>query len=252
VLQFLVTSKARRRLLLLLWVEDARGTASELADEAGLAFATAHAELKAMRQFGLVRVERDGRRDVYRANFEHPEGDALKTLLQGSKSTWTPSKDSDDDVRGWLKEVGVPLRVAAATKEAPPLSEVLVEGVRLARRDPTVARALPLGFWQQREQLDVEELLERVNQPEDKHALGFFMDLTGQLGGDRRLSRLAKKFKDKRVTAERDFFLLPPTTARRKLAASRTPAVAKRWGFQMNMDKEAFASLFEKFGTQET
>jgi hypothetical protein len=250
VLQFLVTSKARRRLLQLLWGEEARGSASELADEAGVAFATAHAELKAMRQFGLVRVERDGRRDVYVANFEHPDGEALKTLLRGSTSGWAPSKENDDDVRGWLRAVGLPLRVPEAKAPAPSLSEVLVEGVRLARRDPTVARALPLGFWKQRGQLDADDLLEHVSRPEEKHALGFFLELTGQLGGDRRLKALAKKFKDKRLTAERDFFLLPPTASRRKLAESRTPAVAKRWGFRMNMDTEAFASLFEKFGNQ--
>lgn len=250
MLQFLVTSKARRRLLQVLWGEGARGSASELADEAGLAFATVHAELKAMRQFGLVRVERDGRRDVYTANLEHPQGDALKALLRGSRSTWSPSTESDDDVRGWLKEIGVPLRVAASTKQTPSLGEVLVEGVRLARRDPTVARALPLGFWQSREELAVDELLERVSRPEDKHAVGFFLELTGQLGGDPRLSRLAKRFRDRRLTAERSFFLLPPTTSRRKLAESRTPAVAKRWGFQMNMDTQAFASLFEKFADE--
>ena len=252
MLQFLVTSKARRRLLHLLWGEEARGGASELAEQAGLAFATTHAELKAMRQFGLVRVEPDGRRDVYAANFAHPEGEALKTLLRGSASAWTPSDARDDDVRSWLKGVGVPLRVAAAQSPAPSLSDVLVQGVRLARRDPTVARALPLGFWKNRDELDVADLLERVSQPEDKHALGFFLEITGQLGDDRRLVGLAEVFRDKRLKATRNFFLLPPTRARRELADARSPDVARRWGFRMNMDDEAFKSLFDKFAKQRT
>ena len=252
VLQFLVTSKARRRLLQLLWGEGERGSATRLADEAGLAFATAHSELKAMRQFGLVRVTRVGRSDVYAANFDHPEGEALKVLLRAIQSSWTPSKENDDDVRGWLRALGVPLRVPVAKTPAPSVTDALLEGVRLSRRDPAVARALPLGFWKQRDELDVEDLLEHVSRPEEKHALGFFLELTGQLGGDKRLATLAKKFRDKRVTSERDFFLLPPTRSRQQLASSRTPEVAKRWGFRMNMDAEAFASLFEKFSSEAT
>lgn len=246
MLQFLVRSKARRRLLTLLWVEKARGSVSELAEEAGLGFATAHAELKQMRQYGLARLERDGRRDVYVANFAHPEGDVLEALLRGSSAT-EGSPESDEDVKGWLKALGVPLRVPDATAPAPSLSDVLVEGVRLARKDPTVARALPLGLWSHRDELDVSELLERVRRPEEKHAFGFFLELTGHLGGDRRLVGLAEMFKDKRLTAEREFFLLPPTRSRRKLSDARTPEIARRWGFRMNMDYEAFESLFRKF-----
>tara|TARA_R110002073_G_scaffold320759_1_gene496324 strand:+ start:30035 stop:30784 length:750 start_codon:yes stop_codon:yes gene_type:complete len=249
MLQFLVKSKARRRLLTLLWVDEACGSVSALADEAGLAFATAHAELKEMRQFELVSVERKGRCDVYSANFAHPQGDVLKALLAGAKEVSDPL-DLDADVKGWLKELGVPLRVSGETKPSPSLEEVLVEGLRLARKDPTVARSLPLGFWAQRDQFDVAKLQLLVKRPEEKHALGFYLDLTGKLGGDRSLRKSSKLFKDGRMTAEREFFLRASSMSRRKLSDSMTPKLARKWGFRMNLDYDAFESQFNKFASE--
>jgi hypothetical protein len=252
MLEFLVRSKARRRLLTLLWGEGARGTVSALAEEAGLAFASAHSELKEMHRFGLVRVEREGATDVYAANGEHPEADLLRALLRsgGAAAPPTPT-ELDETVKRWLKGLGVPLRVPNPRDPLPGLAEVLVEGVRLARKDPTVARALPVGFWLNREDLQVPDLLAYAKRAEEKHALGFFLELTGTLGGDRRLVGLAESFRDKRMSAERDFFLLPPTASRRRLSEMRTPEVARRWGFTINLDCEAFRSLFEKFVHEE-
>lgn len=73
------------------------------------------------------------------------------------------------------------------------------------------------------------------------------MELAGELGGDRRLVGIAELFRDKRLTAKRDFFLRPPTQLGRKLSDARSPDVAKRWGFRMNLDHDAFAALFRKF-----
>ena len=246
MLQFLVKSKARRRLLTLLWADGVRGSVSGLAEQAALALATPQAELKGMRQFGLAQVIREGRKDVYCANWDHPQADALKALLDGSKSEVQPY-EIDADVKGWLKSLGAPLRVEDTAAPMPSLSGVLVEGLRTARKDPTVARSLPLVFWFQRDNLDVSGLLKMVRRPEEKHSLGFFLELTGELGSDRRLKGLAEAFKDKRMTAERDFFLLPTSESGRKLAESSTPDVARRWGFRMNLDYSAFESLFNKF-----
>jgi hypothetical protein len=246
MLQFLVKSKARRRLLTLLWVEEARGSVSTLADEAGLAFATAHSELKEMLQYELACVERDGRSDVYFSNSAHPQSELLKALLVGEQLKFV-SSEADDTTMGWLKELGVPLRTASSTTPAPSPTEVLALGLRLARKDPTLARALPLGVWAQRDSLDLSALQQLVKRPEEKHTLGFYLELTGQLGGDRKLRKISELFKDGRMTAEREFFLLPTTKSRRKLSSSMTPKVAKKWGFRMNLDYEAFESQFNKF-----
>ena len=73
MLQYLVTSKVRRRLLSLLWGEKKRGSVSELADMAGGAFAGAHTELKAMKRAQLVVSRQEGGKEVYSANLDHPE-----------------------------------------------------------------------------------------------------------------------------------------------------------------------------------
>lgn len=56
-------------------------------------------------------------------------------------------------------------RCTPAMSRSNPLSavaELVAEGVRLARRDPTVARAFPVAEWCLREQLDVKQLLASV------------------------------------------------------------------------------------------
>jgi hypothetical protein len=46
----------------------------------------------------------------------------------------------------------------------------------------------------------------------------------------------------------RDLFLVPAGSKyQSRLAEERTPAVARRWGFRMNMDLDSFRSLFDRF-----
>jgi len=76
--------------------------------------------------------------------------------------------------------------------------------------------------------------------------LGYFLELTGQLGGDRRLGAAAKPLRDLRRTGTRLFF--SNANGRMALAAAKakTPKLAKKWGYLMNMELEAFASAFAK------
>jgi hypothetical protein len=243
MLQYLVTSKVRRRLLSLLWADDVRGSVAELAERAGVAFASVHAELKAMQAAQLVAVRHEAGRDVYFANANHPQADALRALVVAdARRASLPSAPEDDALKAKLVSLGAPLRgfKAAAVRE-PDLHSTLVEGAVLARKDGTVARSLPLCFWKRRDSLDAKQLAELVVRPEDKHALGFFLELTGVLGGDRRLFGLAEPFRDRRMTSVRDFFQL----GRREVA--RDFPLAAKWGFAMNMDMDSFRSLFDKY-----
>jgi hypothetical protein len=87
----------------------------------------------------------------------------------------------------------------------------------------------------------VKELQGLASRAEDKHAVGFFLEVTAELGGDRRLLGLAESFRDRRMKAVREFF----QTGRHE--AAREFALATKWGFRMNMDLDAFRSLFSKF-----
>lgn len=141
-----------------------------------------------------------------------------------------------------LAAMGAPLRGVSHT---PPddRQAALWRGVALARRNPTVTRCLPLVVWNLRDELDAHVLTHAFILADDKHALGFFVELAGELGGDRRLGGLAEGLRDRRVTALRDFFLV----AGSKRSTPRDFALATKWGFRMNLDLDAFRTLFEKF-----
>lgn len=247
MLEFLVTSKARRRLLDLLWRQDATGSTADLAALARVGFASAHRELRAMQATGLVVVERRDRALVYRANRSHPLADALRAVV--AAPMLRPSDDTDArGVRGQLAALGAPLQHEAVEPPSGPVEETVARGVQLAHRDPDVARTLPVCLYRQREVLDPARLRQHAMRLGEKRSLGFFLALTAKLSGDHRFSAWAKLLRDRRCTAPRDFFYAASRSRRQhRLAEERTPPVARRWGWRMNMDLEAFRSTFDKF-----
>lgn len=242
MLHYLVTSKVRRRLLSLLWGEKKRGSVAELADLAGVAFAGAHTELNAMQRAQLVVSTHERGRYVYSANFQHPDATTLQSLVASSTRSVMPLTAEDARLKRKLVALGAPLR-GVEPLDVPTSKRMmtLLQGTELARRDPLVARCLPLCFWKLRDALDVKAFEDLTSRAEDKHALGFFLELTGVLGGDRRLLGLAESLRDRRMTARRDFF----QTGRAEV--TRDFELASKWGFRMNMGLDSFQSLFLKF-----
>jgi hypothetical protein len=107
---------------------------------------------------------------------------------------------------------------------------------------------LPLCFWYHRDHLDFTRLAERAKRDREKHALGLLLEVTTALSGDRRFTRWASKLRDRRIHRPREFFHgTTPTRRAREQADRNTPAVARRWGYRMNMDLDTFRTLFEKF-----
>jgi hypothetical protein len=242
MLDFLITSKARRRLLSLLWREKKSGAVSELAELADVAFASAHAELKEMQRLQLVTSALAHGKEVFAANFAHPHAKTFVDLV-ALETPESPNSSADDLLlKRKLAALGAPLRgVERLNVPTADVANVLVEAVRLARRDPVIARTLPVSLWKHRDQFDARILGGVTGRPEDKHALGFFLELTGELGGDRRLVGIAETLRDRRMTSLRPFFQIPGRQVTRDFA------LATRWGFTMNMDFETFKSLFAKF-----
>ena len=236
-----MTSKVRRHLLEVLWVHKNRGSVAELAELASVAFSNAHVELKEMLRFQLVVSEQVGAKEVYSANLDHPGAKVLQALV--AERFAPPASDDAQTVKRMLVTLGAPLR-GVDPVDVPKNEEmsVLVRGVSLARRDPVVARCLPLCFWKLENRLDVKALEAlTTSRPEEKHALGFFLQLTGELSGDRRLVGLAEPLHDRRMKTKRDFFLMPVRST------SRDFPLAAAWGFKMNTDLESFRVLFDKF-----
>lgn len=249
-LSYLVTSRTRRELLRLLWEPGAEGSVSELARRAGVSFAAAHRELQAMRAAGLARAKRAGAALVYSANPGSPHVELVRRLLEEATAGPPPPPVPDADrVRTWLSAAGAPLLVSRPAKgPLPPPEEVLAEGLALSHQDPTVARVLPLVLWRQRDGLDYEKLVCEASRRNEGQALGFFLDLTGSLGGDSRLTAVARRLRDRRRTRSRPFFTRGQGRRALALARERSPALARRWGYVMNMDLASFASLSGKHG----
>jgi hypothetical protein len=247
VLDFLVTSKARRRLLDVLWRQGAAGSTARLAALAEVGFASAYRELRAMHAAGLVVAGREGGAQVYRANRAHPLADALSAVVATRKPR--PSEDTEArQLRGQLAALGAPVQHEAVEPSPAPVEETVVRGVHLAHHDPDVARTLPVCLYRQREALDPERLRQHAMQLGEKRSLGFFLALTAELSGDRRFAAWAKSFRDRRCTAPHAFFSTALRSRReRQLAEERTPPVARSWGWSMNMDLDAFRATFEKF-----
>jgi hypothetical protein len=241
--EFLVTSKARRRLLTLLWSEGESGSVSELAQRAGVGFASAYRELQAMRRLGLVASERRGGATVFSANRGHPSAAAISTLVTSHTER---ASGSDDAVRGRLAALGAPLLARSTPKPRGSVEETLVAGVALAHRDPAVARSLPVAFYRQADRVNPDRLSALARERSEKAAVGLFLDLTAQLTGDRRFSTWARPLRDRRVHARRPFFYTRSAALSAASQPDRSPSVAHRWGFRLDLPLEDFVSLFDK------
>lgn len=249
LLNYFATSRARRELLRVLWGEKTEGSVSELARRAQVSFAATHRELDAMRAAGLAACERRGSRLVYHADRSHPQAALVARLVRNATAprSAAPSTRHDERVRGWLAAAGAPLLVKRpAPARQPGIEDVVAEGLALAHRDATVARVLPLVLWQQRARLDLPQLVVSATRLDERQALGFFLELTGRLGGDPRLAAAARRLRDKRRSRVRPFFAKPQ--GRFALAATRrnTPRLAREWGYLMNVGLDSFASAFSK------
>jgi hypothetical protein len=247
VLAYLVTSKARRRLLELLWRRGATGTASELAKQARLSFTSAYRELKLMEGFGLASSAVDGGREVYAAAADHPDAELLRRLVSTPSRSEAPTDETAFAVRRRARALGAPLQVSPEVVSREQREQVLVDAVRLSRRDATLARTLPVLVWRQHRDLDRVRLHEAAHKARQKHAVGFFLALTAELAGDDGLAGWAESLRDHRARGARPFFDLPSALTSRDLAERRTPSVARRWGYWMDLDMPTFQSTFEKF-----
>lgn len=248
MLDFLVTSKVRRRLLSLLWGDGMEGSVPELAARAHVGLASVYREVLAMQRHDLVTLVHRHGRDAFAANKAHPAASALAELVAKPERPRLSTKHASDQLYGQLRSLGAPLPNTPVAVARDEVESVLVRGVRASHRDPRLARTLPLCFWRQRNTVDVDRLLATAKELREKHAVGFFLDLTATLSREPRLATWAPLFRDSRVR-DRDFFLTPESPSQRRLAELNTPSLARDWGLRMNLSLDAFQSLFQKFET---
>jgi Fe2+ or Zn2+ uptake regulation protein len=241
MLDYLVTSPARRRLLSLLWGEHGRGSATTLARDAHVSFATAYRELRAMVRHGLATETFERGVAVFAANVDHPLASELAKMVTWRSAGPAAANRGDDALRAQLAEHGAPVNAETAASDAPlSLEDLVARGVALARRDPAAARALPVMLHKVSKQLDVERLRLVSRARGVGHAAGFMLALTGSLARDVPLIQVAQTLRDRRVRRQ-PFFVTPVAHA-----PIRFP-LAARWGFTLATSEEDFASTFRRF-----
>jgi hypothetical protein len=95
--------------------------------------------------------------------------------------------------------------------------------------------------------VDYPALVKEATLLNERPTLGLFLELAGSLGHDRLLVERAQGLQDRRrAPARRMFFDTPLNPYSLQAARNNTPAVARRWGFLMNMPLDSFASAFGK------
>jgi hypothetical protein len=247
LLRYFVTSRVRRELLRALWGQGATGNVSELSRKARVSFAAAHRELEAMRVAGLALCERVGNRLEYRANVQHAETRLVRDLVKDMNVTEQRKEQTLGGVRSGLRALGAPLGAAPTRGRRPAAEQVLAAGLTLAHDDATVARVLPLVLWLNRDRVDYDELVRQATHRNERQSLGYFLELAGRLGKDPRLVAAAKPLRDRRRTRLQMFFSKARGEMALASAQSNTPAMARRWGYLMNMGLDSFASTFAKY-----
>ena len=244
---YLVTSKTRRSLLKLLWLDGVSGTASELANKSGVAFAGAYKELKAMAESGLAALEWHNGKNLYTANRSHPLANLLLNMLKYKDNEKNDDLEENVKLKGNLAFFGMPVNVRKVPLEGSERFETfLAKASNLAASDASVARAFPVFLRKVGPDLDFEVLKQESRKLGNKHRVGFFLDLAGELGQDELLKSAAKDFFDSRNKSQKPFFMNPSKYSL-KLAEERTPDLARKWGWSMNMGLDAFETTYQKF-----
>lgn len=241
-LEYLVPSRHRRELLRILRSERSGLTVRQLAKRVRVAYSNAHREVGRLTKAGLVTTKRVGKALVCRWDSRKPFAKALEPLFS---SAGRPM--NDETLYANLKRRGAPLVREARSGKDLSLEETLGQSLLFARHHPEVARVWPVVFAKNASRVNLEELEFVARTVGQKHALGFFLSLTGVLLKDRTLFRRAAHLRDARASQVEDFFLFEQGERAWRLAEENTPALARKWLFRLNMPFEAFESTFRKF-----
>lgn len=225
----------------------------DLARLAALPYSTTHATLRTLQKAGLV-VSKAERNKVLHA-LAPKNGDAGTVLdllarelaARRGVSLVDPKKIADKEVLWNLAGLGAPLVVDRRPGKPLPPEQTLALALNVVRRNPTAARVLPLALAKSLPGLNFPLLRHLSKEQKETRTLGFFLDLTGTLSRKTRFKKLAAELFDRRVKRDAPFFQTSRSRYARILARRRTPPLARKWRFTMNLDMSDFRSVFDKF-----
>ena len=239
----LFQSATRSAVLQLLFLDGLEASASELARRAGLSPRAIGKEIRHLLPTGLILVEAVGGADVVRANLEHPGARPLRSLLRlpgEAPREASTGREAREALVWW----GAPLAGVPRVRRFE-LTETILRGLEEARHDGTVLRVLPVVLARNLDGIDWAQLREAARRRKLKAELGLLVELTAELLGRPSLKLPVAALMDRRRRTMR-FFPEVKNRFETELARQRSPAVAQRWGFWMNVSEGSFRATLEK------
>ena len=174
----------------------------------------------------------------------------LRKLLKYQDTEKQEDSEEVVKLRENLAFLGLPVNARkTAPENSSKIESLLVEGSNLAAKDASVARAFPVLLSKVSASLDFDALKYESWKHGNKHRIGFLLELAGELGEDQFMKEAAKKFFDSRYKDQRPFFQNQSKYAL-QLAQQRTPELARKWGWLMNMGMDVFESTYNKFNDE--
>jgi hypothetical protein len=128
------------------------------------------------------------------------------------------------------------------------LETIVLRAVEASRSDPALARMLPVFLWRIRDSIDMDELVTRSRRRRLAPALGYFLELTAELGPWRGFDRAIESLReDAKPNRPVHFFHEVRKHPFEAMAAeARTPAEARRWGLLTGTPTDSFVTYFRK------
>jgi hypothetical protein len=241
--QALFQSRTRTALLRLLLEEGVRDSMSGLARRASLSAHSVSVEVKNLAKAGLVSVESVGASDLVRGNLSHPAVKPLLALLRVSTVT-AEAPPEDDAVKETLKAHGAPFLAYRGAKRMS-LEAALLKALRLAKRDASLLKVLPVVVAKNAQTLNWVKLKEDARREKLKAELGMLVEMTADFAQKPELKEMVRDLRDRRRSVP-SFFSEPRSKYERELAETTTPAAARKWNFLMNMGEDVFRSAMRK------
>jgi hypothetical protein len=127
-------------------------------------------------------------------------------------------------------------------------SAVLLRSISACRHDGGLARMLPVFVWRARREISAQPRRLLAVSPEEACALGYFLELTGRLGGAVLVSGVLRDLRRKAARVEDPivFFHLMDRSMLREFAKERTSALARSWNLVLGESDESFRSYFTR------
>jgi len=160
--------------------------------------------------------------------------------VPGQANDWAATAET-------LVALGAPLSGWRPNRRLAP-EVALAFALRFASTDASLLRSLPVVLARTWRELDWSKLENSARAQDSLALLGMLTELTASLAGLKELGEKARRWW--RPPRETRHLFRPRNDFDRELAEHRTPPVARRWGFLMNMGEDSFRALYERHAGQ--